>query len=162
MRHLPTKPAGFTLLELMITSLLGALLLMGGTAMFGLFMRNSSTSAIRTQINQEGQHILGVIEHRLRNAQSVTSCSSTSVTFIDQLGKTVVIARQTSPAPALIKLSYDGAAYTPLHSNFAVNSSSVFTCDTGSQTVTVTFVLASGTITQTFTNTVQVRSATIR
>jgi len=178
MSRLPKQP-GFTLLELLITSLLGAMLLMGATAMFGLFMRNSSFTNIRKQINLEGQQILSVLEYNLRNARSVTGCNDVITTetgpyvrFTDNMGRDVVIyrRRETASDPYYMYISVGGltGTFRPLHSNFAVASTTMpFTCKPAQNAnyVTINFSLdASGTgvPAQNFQSTVQIRNTTIR
>lgn len=179
MPHLPTKLTGFTLLELMITSLLGALLLMGATAMFGLFMRNSNSTAVRKQINQEGQQVMAMIEFNLRNAQRITGCfnsltgpalsgsSTRFVRFISKDGADTVFERATT-SPAYLQISPDGGTnYHRLHSGFVVAGGG-FTCNATSNisTVGVSFTLTYDKVTpsvsQSFQNTIEVRNTLIR
>lgn len=163
MRHLPVRSAGFTLLELMITSLLGALLLMGATAMFGLFMRNSSATAIRKQINQEGQQVMSYMEYHLRNAQSV-SCAGGVVSFVDQEGNAKQFRRDATSS--FMSVNPGNGVFYRLHTNFATNNTSALTCAaSGANSVNISFTLQSNTtpvVEQVFSNTVQVRNAAIR
>lgn len=178
MRHLPVRSAGFTLLELMITSLLGALLLMGATAMFGLFMRNSSATNIRKQINQEGQQVLSVIEFNLRNARTVSGCSTSTasslagtvtggqqptVRFTNKDGIDTIYERSTHIRLTQQGVGTFGSTFNALHSGFVVSTGG-FSCSPTStpSTVAISFTLTSGGVSQTFSSTVQIRNVTIR
>lgn len=168
MHHQPTsqtissRQPGFTLLELMITTMLGALLLLGATAMFGLFMTNNSKTNIRRQINSEGQQVMSVIEYNLRNARSITTCGPTSVVFKQFDDQTVTIQRNTT-SPAFMQRQVGAGTFSNLHSQFAVASGGAnFSCPAGNQTVTIDFTLAGGGASQTFRSTVEVRNVTLR
>lgn len=149
---------------------------MGATAMFGLFMRNTSFTNIRKQINLEGQQILSVIEYNLRNARVVASCTTSAVSFTDGSGNDVVISRIDPPTEAgtreymhiLVSSPTVAGTNRPLHSNFAMaGSGSIFTCApaTNANTVVINFSLeatGTGVPVQNFQSTVQIRNATIR
>lgn len=161
----PAKATGFTLLELLITTLLGAMLLLGGTAMFGLFLRNSSATNVRKQINQEGKHIMGWLEYNLRNAQNVNCPASNVITFKNQRGQDWRV--QQSGDLIEVDPPATGTTFYRLHTAFSVVATgATFACDTATNArlVTINFTLrdATSTITQQFRTDVQVRNAALR
>lgn len=65
-RHLP----GFSLLELMIATVLGSILLLTASSLFMTFMIGNAKTNARRQMSAEGTQMLGTLEYHIRNAQS--------------------------------------------------------------------------------------------
>lgn len=156
------KQAGFTLLELMITTILGALLLLGASSMFLVFISGNATTNVRRQINQEGQQIISTMEFRLRNAKEVINCSGANTTI--EYKDIENVARE---------LKLEGGIFiadaSALHSVFVASSDSQpFTCiqdpTTGKQKVTISFTLtkAGTSLSQVFFTNVEVRNTGLR
>jgi len=73
------RQPGFTLLELLITTVLSAMLLLGTSSLFMTFMLGSARTNIQRQISAEGQQIIGTLEFQIRNAKSVDTCTNTKL-----------------------------------------------------------------------------------
>lgn len=156
------KQAGFTLLELMITTFLGALLLLGASSMFLVFISGNATTNVRRQINQEGQQIISTMEFRLRNAKEVTNCTGAN---------TIIAYKDIENVAHELKLA--GGVFiaddSALHSIFVASSDvAPFTCSqdssTGKQKVTISFTLtkAGTSLSQDFSTNVEVRNTGLR
>lgn len=162
-----TRQPGFTLLELMITTILSAFLLLGASAMFMVFVSGNANTNIRRQINLEGQQVMSTIEYKLRNAKRVTDCGrsdQSSITFLDIAGE----EHSFEVAGGFISIQ-TGADVQPLHSVFVTNSGTPFSCiedpTSGKQQVSVTYTLekaGSSSLNQTFKNTIDVRNTGLR
>lgn len=66
----------FTLLELMIATVLGAILLLAASALFMTFMVGNASTNARRQMSAEGTQMLGTLEFHIRNAKNAKVGSS--------------------------------------------------------------------------------------
>ena len=147
---------GFSLLELMIATVLGAMLLMTASTMFMVFMTGSASTNARRQVSAEGQQLLGTIQFHARNARDcelvgsngvrLTKVDNTQLTFCVEsvgAGDVRMTLNQVQPIPTCS--SSEGDA---LNSRFVISQSSgdpYFSCTsdptTGKKTLKSMFEL---------------------
>lgn len=159
-RRLP----GFTLLELMIATVLGSILLLTASALFMTFMIGNANTNARRQLSAEGLQMLGTLEYHIRSAKSAT-CGGGQILSLTKLDGTFAQACFASS-----KLNFNSTGTPcgdrPLNSDFpTVTGSTVFTCPiatNGKQFVTIQFILGTtegGGITETFSRIIQLRNS---
>ena len=71
---------GFTLIELMVSIVMLAIVAVAATTLFFTAIRGGGKVGIATEVKQNGQFALAAMEQQLRSALNFTSCSATSVT----------------------------------------------------------------------------------
>ncbi len=72
------KKAGFTLIEVLVSTGLLVLLLMTATTMMMTFLVSNAKTSIRHTVKGEGSFALAQIEHLIRNAETITAnCAQT-------------------------------------------------------------------------------------
>lgn len=77
---------GFTLVEiLMVVFLFGLIMTLSG-ALFSAVLKGSSKSEITKEVKQIGDYAMGQMERAIRNAKSIDSCSTNSLTIVDRNG----------------------------------------------------------------------------
>ena len=162
---------GFTLLELLIATVLGSILLLSATALFMTFMIGNANTNARRQMSAEGIQMLGTLEYHIRNAKSATCGGGNQTLTLDKLDGSQAPANacftRLSPSdPLILHFNKSGAcANNALHSNFVITSGSSFTCaqdSNGKTTVTVKFTLGTSedaSITETFSRIIQLRNS---
>lgn len=82
------KLSGFSLLELMVATVLGAMLLLTASAMFMTFMIGNASTNVRRQMSAEGTQMLGTLEYHIRNAADATVGPNTSTQTCTTTGST--------------------------------------------------------------------------
>ncbi len=122
--HNKTPQAGFTLVELLITTSLTVLLMLTITTMFMTFLVGNSKTNIRKSVKEEGLHALNQMEFIIRNAryydETFFPCAPNQSTiriigldngvtvYSTQAGKIASnSARLTSDAVTLTSLAFD-------------------------------------------------------
>ncbi len=168
MSKIPSSLPGFTLLELLIATVLGSILLLSATALFMTFMIGNANTNARRQMSAEGIQMLGTLEYHIRNAKSAT-CAGQTLTLqkLDSITEAEACFTRLTPSdPLILNFNKSGAcANNPLHSNFVVTSDSSFTCakdSNGKTTVTVKFTLGTSedaSITEQFSRIIQLRNS---
>lgn len=159
------KVPAFTLLELLIATVLGSILLLTASALFMTFMIGNANTNARRQMSAEGVQMLGTLEFHIRNAKSAV-CSGSTLTLTRLDNSQASACFSGSP----IKLNFNSTSATcstnPLNSNFVlVAGSSSFSCTAaanGKQTVQVNFTLSTtegGGITESFSRIIQLRNS---
>jgi prepilin-type N-terminal cleavage/methylation domain-containing protein len=73
------KLSGFSLLELMVATVLGAMLLLTASAMFMTFMIGNASTNVRRQMSAEGTQMLGTLEYHIRNAADAAVGGDTAI-----------------------------------------------------------------------------------
>lgn len=177
-----TLPA-FSLLELMIATVLGAILLVTASSMFMLFMVGTASTNARRQMSAEGQQMLGTMQYHIRNAQSATIGSAHSAcTTGGTIGNQITLTKLDSTNITFCgttgsgaKMYYasghdcNNAAENALNSDFVVSARTMpnyyFTCTqaaNGKKTVEIKFNLSTSddsAITEPFSALVQLRNS---
>ncbi|MFZ5376728.1 MAG: hypothetical protein ACOZAN_03630 [Patescibacteria group bacterium] len=74
--------AGFTVIELLIVTLLSVMLMMAVSTVFMTFMLNSAKLSIEQSIKAEGSHTVDQIATILRNARTIESCTTDMVSVV--------------------------------------------------------------------------------
>lgn len=169
MSKISSSLPGFTLLELLIATVLGSILLLSATALFMTFMIGNANTNARRQMSAEGIQMLGTLEYHIRNAKSATCGGGNQTLTLVKLDNTQSNAcfALTPPENAMmLNFNKSGAcANNALHSNFVVTSGSSFTCaqdSNGKTTVTVKFNLGTSedaSITESFSRIIQLRNS---
>ncbi len=80
-----SKSAGFTLIEILITTSLTVLLMLTITSMFMTFLVSNSKTNIRKDIKEEGLHAMSQIEFILKNAYYIDETTYTCSTGMTQI-----------------------------------------------------------------------------
>ena len=178
---------GFTLLELMISTVLGSILLLTATALFMTFMIGNANTNARRQMSAEGIQMLGTLEYHIRNAKSAgvgVSSPGACAGGVGTTGKYLTLSNVNSsklsacftPVVSPTHLRFDRASATCDASDPSLNSDSVimpaipgssvqFTCvqaANGKQTVKIDFNLGpseDSTIKVPFSTIVQLRNS---
>jgi prepilin-type N-terminal cleavage/methylation domain-containing protein len=161
-RRLP----GFSLLELMIATVLGSMLLMTAAAMFMTFMVGNASTNARRQLSAEGKQVMSTIEYHLRNARAATCTNDKTIviTTVDSKSKSICVSGE------YIYFDASSAACTQpnnqLNSNFViVPDASRFTCTThtnGKTTININLgmsVRTNSTIQETFSSIIILRNS---
>jgi prepilin-type N-terminal cleavage/methylation domain-containing protein len=156
---------GFTLLELMISTVLGSILLLTASALFMTFMIGNANTNARRQMSAEGTQMLGTLEFHIRNAKTA-DCSVSNTLKLTKLDGTFAQACVSGAPLALNFSSTTATCGTPLNSNFVILAgTNPFTCAStgnGKTTVLIKFTLSTsegGGITETFSRIVQLRNS---
>lgn len=142
---------GFTLIEMLVSAGIMALLSVVITQIFVATTRNSTKTDVLTDVRQNGNYALGVMERMIRSAKSVTVCgvtptSSIEITNEDNLQTTFTcvldgdsgVSRIASDSGTIFGIEY------LTNNNFTVGScASVFTCISGANypSVAISFQL---------------------
>jgi prepilin-type N-terminal cleavage/methylation domain-containing protein len=92
--HIPNPKSGFTLIELLVTLTIAGFLLTTLTSIFGVYILNSIKLNMEQKIKTEGTYALSQMQTLIRNAQSISNCSTSSVTVTDEDGVETVIAKE--------------------------------------------------------------------
>jgi len=177
---------GFTLLELMIATVLGSILLLSASAMFMTMMIGNATTNARRQMSAEGTQMLGTLEYHIRNAKSaVVGSVAGDGTCIGNTGTYLTLSNlqgppmsacftKSPPGTNIDKLSFDRTSATcinlvenKLNSTFVVikDPTPKFTCTkaaNGKQTIKIDFTLGTSedaSITAPFSSIVQLRNS---
>lgn len=79
---------GFTLIELMIATVLGSMLLLTAGSLFMTFMIGNANTNARRQMSAEGIQMLGTLEFHIRNAKSAGVGTGTPGTCASGAGTT--------------------------------------------------------------------------
>ncbi len=161
------KIGGFTLIELVVSAVLGAIILMSAATLFGAYMKGSSSTNMRRQVSQEGTFILNTMEREIRNAKGATVNSACdgkwkingTLTIEDEKGIDVIFKISGT------NITRNGAL---LNSGNVILTSATplrFKCTSisGKQQVDIEFTLKPSTVSgdeqsQTFKSTVSVRN----
>jgi len=69
-----TKKSGFTLIEVLSSTAILSILLIGAVTVFTTSLLSQSKARVRRVIKLEGEQIISTIEFELKNAQSITNC----------------------------------------------------------------------------------------
>lgn len=136
------KLAGFSLLELMIATVLGAILLLTAGTLFMTFMIGNASTNARRQMSAEGTQMLGTLEYHIRNAKNAVCTNGNTILTLTKLDGTTA---QACFAGNKLNFNRAGACGTnALNTEYVTTGNSSFACLTnpnGKQTVTVTFRL---------------------
>lgn len=74
---------GFTLVEILVVTLILGTIAVIGSNMFFTILRGSSKTSILAEVNQNGSYALNVMERMIRNAKSLESHSGSSITILN-------------------------------------------------------------------------------
>lgn len=153
-----SKKAGFTLVELLVTTAITSIILLSASTILMTFFLSNSRTTIRRQIKSEGNRALGRIEFIARGGQSCTNLAgNTGVTITSLGGDSVTTLTDTGTN---ITISVDGGTAQPLLTAFSLaDTASVIRCETegGKQYIRASLVItnsdtADGAVTETFTS----------
>lgn len=180
------KLASFTLLELMIATVLGAILLLTAGALFMTFMIGNANTNARRQMSAEGVQMLGTLEYHIRNAKSAgvgsatpgacaggTGTTGTYLTLTNLNGQQMSACYVAGTTNKLFFFSNSntcsGILANALNSDFSITattpSTPIFRCTqatNGKQTVEINFTLRTSvdaTITTPFSTIIQLRNS---
>lgn len=164
--------AGFTLLELMIATVLGAMLLLTASTLFMTFMIGNANTNARRQLSAEGIQMLGTLEYHIRNAKSAV-CAGNNLT-LTKLDGTSAQACFSDLNPIKLNFNSNGSCGSnPLNADSVISQTQTaplvfapyFTCiqaANGKQTVEIQFTLKTSddsSITAPFSTIVQLRNS---
>ncbi len=175
LRQLP----GFTLLELMIATVLASILLLSASALFMTFMIGNASTNARRQMSAEGTQMQSTLEFHIRNAKSAkvgASSGTGSCTSGGTSGAYLTLTKLDGSAASacfitnqLYFFSTSAAcaanANNQINSGFVVVASPQFTCKqatNGKQTIQINFTLGTSvdaSITSPFSTVVQLRNS---
>lgn len=170
MKRATRRLPGFTLIELMIATVLGSMLLLTAGSLFMTFMIGNANTNARRQMSAEGIQMLGTLEFHIRNAKSAV-CSNPvggfnkTLTLTQLDGDTTQACFNSASPPKLLFNATGACGVNYLNSDFVTMPSSSFSCSAaanGKETVTVQFGLSTsegGGITETFSRIVQLRNS---
>lgn len=82
-----SRQAGFSVFEIIIVISVFVLLIAVANQSFFASIRGQNKSEVQTLVKQDVNYAVSVIERALHSAQSVTSCSATSINYFDAGGK---------------------------------------------------------------------------
>lgn len=159
-----TKLPGFSLLELMIATVLGSILLLTASSLFMTFMIGNANTNARRQMSAEGTQMLGTLEYHIRNAKSA-HCDNSSTKKLTLTKLDGSKAQACFDNPSLKFSSTTDNCDSELNSEFVVVDSNQFTCTSspnGKTTVKIEFSLGTSedsNITETFSRVIQLRNS---
>ena len=81
-----TLQAGFTLVELLVTTSLTVLLMLTITTLFMTFLVGNSKTNIRKSVKEEGLHALNQMEFNIKNARYVEGSCTENMTALSVVG----------------------------------------------------------------------------
>jgi len=126
---------GFTLLEMLVTISLLALIATTGTQLLTTILKNSSKARIGQLVKQEGNFAMMAMERTIRNAKSIDissiPCSSemTKLALVNYNGDDLAFEFINIGASGYI--ASEGASIKPITSDAVEVSSGNFECDSG-------------------------------
>ncbi|CAN5325204.1 hypothetical protein BH10PAT1_BH10PAT1_4300 [soil metagenome] len=140
------KKNGYTLIELLIVIVIFAIISIVASETIILTLRGTYKADAISKVRQSVDSALGSMERQLRGAQSITSCTATSISFVDQNSNPVTFTCNNinSNGSASNIASSSGAISSNLTANNITISACSFTC-TPSSGDTPPYVLMSVT-----------------
>ena len=81
------KQKGFSIFEILIVISLFVLIVSATNQAFFAALRSQSKTDITSLVKQNGQYVTNIIERALHSAQSVSTCTATSINYLDSDGK---------------------------------------------------------------------------
>lgn len=168
--------SGFTLIELMITTAISAVLLLAVSSVFMVTLLGNARASIKQQISDEGKYALEQMKFILRNSVALSDsqdCLADQPTFsiVNQDSSEVQFSLATQALHIQRKEASDEnfpntGTSTALTSTAVVASNLQFSCEvlpaTGQKNITVSFILAktqdSVNLSETFSSIVQLRN----
>lgn len=92
------KKRGFTLLEILISMSIFAIIVVMGSGLFIAILRGAAKSRIIQEVKQSGDYATSVMERLIRNARDITACDSDSITIEGPDGGVTTFGFFTDPS----------------------------------------------------------------
>lgn len=175
-KHHKNHKAGFTLIEFMIVTTLGILLMLTASSVFLTMLVGRARTATLQRLKTEGDYAMGQMEFLLRNAvklmpttanPNVTCATGTDMNEVvlqSVDGGITQLTAQTNTLPDTNKIASISATRTTVLTSSAVDllSGPTFRCfdnvSEGNRYFTITFTLGKNDLEQTFTSGVSMRN----
>lgn len=137
---------GFTLIELLVSLSVLVIVVVASGGLFFTSLKGKRKSESITILKQSAEYTLSYMTPMIRNAESVTNCSSTTIEIVDNNGTAVIFTCNAAAqgVGGTITIN-DGTGDNNLISDFVKSCN--FNCDTTNtpNVVTIGFTLQKGT-----------------
>ena len=136
------KNRGYSLIELLVVTVIFATISIVSVSLFLSTVISNSKTSSATEVKQEGDHMLNMMSHMIRNSIRVQDCPGSEITIVNRDANTTTFDLIVSPS----RIASNGAS---LMSSTLTANSLVFTCVSVNgeyASVKIEFVLQKGVV----------------